>query len=185
LASGYLSAIGSRNPDATYVTDKMPYNFLNLGLIELLFPDCHVIHCTRGALDTCVSCYMTNFIEENAFKFDLAHLGAYYRDYRRIMEHWRSASRLELIDVRYEDVVLDTEGQTRRLLEFLGLPFDPSCLRYYENPRQVGTASEDQVRRPVYHSSIGRWKNFERHLAPLLAAIAGAAPKVADSRAVG
>ncbi|HEY7118689.1 MAG TPA: sulfotransferase [Tepidisphaeraceae bacterium] len=186
LAADYLSAIGSRNLDATYVTDKMPYNFLNLGLIELLFPGCRVIHCTRGALDTCVSCYMTSFVQENAFKFDLAHLGAYYRDYRRIMEHWRKVGSLAMLDVRYEDVVLDTEGQTRRLLDFLELPFNDRCLRYYENPRQVGTASEDQVRRPVYHSSIGRWKNYERHLGRLLAAIAGAAASGSgDSRAAG
>ncbi|HEY7118944.1 MAG TPA: sulfotransferase [Tepidisphaeraceae bacterium] len=173
LAGAYLASVEALNADAVRVTDKMPHNFLSLGLIEVLFPGSRVIHCTRGAMDTCLSCYFTNFVRENEFKFDLAHLGAYYRDYRRLMEHWRNVVRIPIIELRYEDLVLDVEGQTRRLLDFVGLPFDARCLRYYENRRQVGTASEEQVRRPVYHSSISRWKHYEKHLGPVVAAIGG------------
>ena len=102
--------------------------------------------------------------QSNEFKFDLAHLGAYYRDYRRLMEHWKKVLSVPILEVRYEDVVLDTEGQARRILEFLGLPWDERCLRYYESDRPVRTASADQVRRPIYTSSIGRWNDSPFHV---------------------
>ena len=172
LASQYLDAIQALDGGrATFVTDKQPLNYLILDLVELLFPGCHVIHCVRSALDTCLSCYTTNFERSNEFKLDLGHLGAYYRDYRRLMEHWKKVLTVPMLEVRYEDVVLDTEGQARRILEFLDLPWDDRCLRYYENQRHVGTASRDQVRRPIYTSSIGRWKHYEKHLEPLIAAL--------------
>jgi tetratricopeptide (TPR) repeat protein len=173
LAGEYLSAIDALNRDAAFVTDKQPLNYLLLDLVELLFPGCHVIHCVRNALDTCLSNYMTNFEQSNEFKFDLRHLGTYYRDYRRLMEHWKKTLTVPMLEVRYEDVILDTEGQVRRMLEFLGLPWDDRCVRYYEHPRRAGTASEDQVKRPIYTSSINRWKHYEKHLAPLIAALGG------------
>jgi Flp pilus assembly protein TadD len=173
LASQYLSDIESINKDATHVTDKMTENYLNLDLVELLMPGCRVIHCVRAALDTCVSCYLTDFARGNEFTMDLDHLGAYYRDYRRLMEHWKKVLSLPMLDVRYEDVVLDTEYQARRMLEFLGLPWDERCLKYHENKRRVNTASEDQVRRPIYTSSIGRWKHYEKHLSSLIRSLAG------------
>jgi tetratricopeptide (TPR) repeat protein len=170
LANQYLSGAGGP-PDVTYVTDKQPLNFLLLGLVNLLFPGSHVIHCVRSPLDTCVSCYMTNFERSNEFKYDLANLGAYYRQYERLTGHWKSVLTVPMLEVRYEDVVHDMEGQTRRMLEFLGLPWDERCLRYYESGRRVRTASTDQVRRPIYTSSIGRWKLYEKHLGPLIAAL--------------
>ena len=184
LARQYLASTGAPN-GVTYVTDKQPLNFQLLDLVELLFPECHVIHCVRNPLDTCLSCYLTNFQESNAFKYDLGHLGAYHRDYRRLMEHWKKVLNVPILEVRYEDVVLDAEGQTRRLLEFLNLPWDDRCLRYYENNRQVRTASLDQVRRPIYTTSIGRWKHYEKHLGELITALgrpteqASAAPAAA------
>jgi tetratricopeptide (TPR) repeat protein len=175
LASAYLSALNAVERNAPFVTDKQPLNFLVLEVIELLFPRSRVIHCVRGALDTCLSCYMTNFEVPNAYKFDLAHLGAYYRDYRRLMEHWKKVLTVPILDVRYEDVVLDTRGQVRRILDFLGLPWDEACMRYYDNPRVAHTASVDQVRRPIYTASIGRWKHYEKELAPLIRALGSAA----------
>ena len=171
LASEYLSAISALDTTAAYVTDKLPDNFLHLDLIELLFPQCKIIHCVRDPLDTSLSCYFTNFSGGHAFKHKLSDLGAYHADYRRLMEHWGQVLSLPILEVRYEDVVLDTEAQARRMLEFLGLPWDERCLKFYENARHVKTASDDQVRRPIYASSIGRWKHYEPHLSELIAAV--------------
>lgn len=168
LAARYLQAIARLDDTATYVTDKMPLNFMYLGLIQILFPDCHVIHCTRDPLDTCLSCYMTHFASGHEFAQDLSHLAAFYNDYRRLIAYWRDAVNVPVIEVNYEQVVRDLEGQTRRLLEFLDLPWDESCLRFFENQRPVFTASGEQVRRPLYASSVGRWKHYEKHLALLV-----------------
>jgi tetratricopeptide (TPR) repeat protein len=168
LSGQYLAHLRSLNDTATYVTDKLPLNFLYLDLIALLFPECHVIHCVRDPLDTCLSCYLTHFAEGSEFARDLKHLGAYYCQYGRLMRHWKRTLKLAILDVRYEQVVDDQESQTRRLLEFLGLPWDERCLRFYETQRVVGTASREQVRRPLYNSSIGRWRYYEKHLAPLI-----------------
>ncbi|HEX2971883.1 MAG TPA: sulfotransferase [Tepidisphaeraceae bacterium] len=173
LAGIYLSAIAALNGTARYVTDKNPLNFLDLGLITMLFPGCHVIHCVRDPLDTCVSCYMTLFGLNGSglenFTQTLSSLGMAYCDYRRLMAHWKAVLDCSLLEVSYEEVVNDLEGQTRRMLEFLGLPWDEQCLKYYDNQRRVMTPSRDQVRRPVYASSIGRWKRYEKYLSELRA----------------
>jgi len=185
LANLYLTGIDSRDARAArYVTDKLPANYLHLELVEILFPGSRIIHCVRSPLDTCLSCYTTNFACGNEFALDLGHLGTAYRDYRRLMEHWKRVLTVPILDVRYEDVVLDTETQVRRLLEFLDLPWDERCLRYYENKRAARTASEDQVRRPIYTSSIGRWKSYEAHLGPLIAAMGKPAPGESKSSPV-
>ena len=172
LAAQYLAAIDALDRGAsTYVTDKQPLNFLILDMVELLFPRSRVIHCVRNPLDTCLSCYMTLFAEDNPYKFDLADLGAYYRDYQRLMDHWKRVLTVPVLELRYEDLVLDTRGQVRRMLDFLELPWDDRCLRYYENPRVARTASVDQVRRPIYTASIGRWKHYEKELGPLIKAL--------------
>jgi Flp pilus assembly protein TadD len=171
LANQYLSVIEPMNATARYVTDKMPTNFMHLALAELLFPDCRVIHCVRNPLDTCLSCYMSNFANGNEFSFDLSHLGPYYRDYRRLMDHWKGVLSVPMIDVRYEEMVLDTEEQIRRVLEFLELPWDGGCLKFHENRRAVQTSSKDQVTRPIYTSSVARWKLYERHVGELIASL--------------
>lgn len=171
LAATYLAGISTIDGDATYVTDKMPTNFALLGLIATLFPDSHVIHCTRHPLDTCLSCYMASFVSGQPYARDLTDLGTYYRDYHRFMVHWKMSLHYPVIEVSYEELVRDQEGQTRRLLELLDLPWDDRCLRYYEAKRRVATASRDQVRKPIYASSIGRWKSYEKHLAELIAAL--------------
>lgn len=180
LAAQYLAHIASLKPgDATCVTDKMPENFLRLDAVEILFPGARIIHCVRDPLDTCFSCYATNFENGHAYAFDLAHLGAYYADYRRLMDHWKRVLSVPIFDVRYEDLVLAPEANVRRLLEFLELPWDERCLKFHENKRHVRTASREQVRRPIYTSSIGRWKNYQTLLDELIEQLA----KSSNSRA--
>ena len=171
LAAQHLAALESLDRAATYVTDKMPLNFLQLGLAELVLPQCRVIHCVRDPLDTCLSCYFSDFAGGHAFAYDLGHLGSFYRQYRRLMRHWKQVLTVPILKVRYEEVVKDPEGQTRRLLEFLGLPWDERCLRFHENPRHVATLSRNQVRRPIYSSSVGRWKHYEKYLPQLIAVL--------------
>ena len=132
-----------------------------------------VIHCIRDPRDTCLSCFLTNFDLGNAFSNDLAHLASYYRDYQRQMRHWKDVLSVPMLDVRYEEVVADPRGQTRRVLDFLNLPWDERCLAFHENQRVVNTASRDQVRRPMYSSSVGRWKKYEKNIGELLG-LAGA-----------
>jgi tetratricopeptide (TPR) repeat protein len=150
-----------------HFTDKLPFNFLHLGLIQLLFPQAKVIHCVRDAQDVCLSCFMTDFASGNEFSFDLAHAGHFYRQYERLMAHWRAVLDLPMLDVSYEQVVGDLEPQARRLLEFLDLPWDPACLNFHQSKRYVWTASSEQVRRPIYKSSIERWRKYEKHLGEL------------------
>jgi Flp pilus assembly protein TadD len=171
MASNYLSQLDALNSSATYVTDKMPLNFIFMGLISMLFPECHVIHCVRDPMDTCLSCYMTGFTAGFEFASDLTDLGHFYSGYSRYMEHWRVGLNFPMLTVRYEDVVQDLMGQVRRLLEFLDLPWDARCLNFHQSRRTVMTASRYQVRRPLYTSSVGRWKHYERHLAPLKTAV--------------
>ena len=173
MAADYLREIDAIDSSATYVTDKMPLNFLYMGLISILFAESHVIHCIRDPMDTCLSCYMTSFSTGNEFANDLGHLGLFYRSYQRFMHHWNATLNFPMLTVRYEDVVSDLEGETRRVLEFLDLPWDDVCLRFHQTPRLVATASRDQVRRPLYASSVGRWRHYEKHLAPLKAALRG------------
>lgn len=168
LAARYLSRLDEANSSAPYVTDKLPINFRDLWLVQILFPDARVIHCMRDPLDTCVSCYMSYFDSVNDFAQDLGTLGRYYRDYRRLIKHWESVLDVPILNVGYEALVKDVEGHTRQMLEFLRLDWDERCLRFHENRRYVATASRSQVRRPIYQSSVGRWKHYQKHLAALL-----------------
>jgi tetratricopeptide (TPR) repeat protein len=172
LARQYLSTVESPGGAATFVTDKMPLNCMHLGLVQVLLPQCRVIHCTRSSLDTCVSCYFTDFMSGNPFANDLEHLARAFHDYQRLMAHWSAVVDLPIHNVRYEDLVLDVEGQARRMLEFLGLAWDAKCLNFHKNPRSVKTASREQVRQPPYLSSVDRWRNYEKHIGKLIQALA-------------
>ena len=172
LAQGYLEHLASLSPDAERVTDKMPNNFLHLGLINLLFPEARVIHCVREPRDTCLSCYFQNFGPGLSFSHDLASLGAYYRQYQRLMRHWASVLDIAMMEVGYEELVADQEGVSREMIEFCGLDWDERCLRFHDAKRVVVTASYDQVRQPLYQQSVERWRNYERHLSPLIEALA-------------
>ena len=171
LAQQYLRPFEALNPSALRITDKMPANFLYLGLVSLLLPEARIIHCRRDPMDTCLSCFMTDFASGNEFACDLRWLGHYYRQYERVMAHWKSVIDLPILEVQYEQMVSDFAGQSRRLIEFLGLPWDDRCLDFHKNDRFVATASSAQVRRPLYQSSVRRSENYRRHLAPLRAAL--------------
>ncbi len=170
-AAAQVRRLRDLSPDADRVIDKLPSNFINLGLIAQLLPHARVIHAVRNSLDTCVSIFTTRFNFGHQWSADLAHLGRYYADYKRLMDHWRNALELPVLEVRYEDMVADHEASTRRILKFLGLAWDPACLRFYETDRDVLTASYDQVRKPIYHHSVGRWKHYAKHLEPLTQAM--------------
>lgn len=163
LAAQYLAPLAALNPAAARITDKMPTNFIYLGLIALLFPQARVIHCRRDRLDTCLSCFLTDFGAGYEFSFSPQSLGHFYRQYDRLISHWKSVLDVRMLEVNYEQLVGDVEGQARRMIEFLALPWDERCLRFHENRRFAGTASNAQVRRPVYQTSVGRWRNYERY----------------------
>jgi tetratricopeptide (TPR) repeat protein len=172
LASAYRARLDDIAPGARRVTDKMWQNFEFLGFAALLFPDSRVIHCRRDPMDMGLSCFFQHFYGAGvAFAYDLTHIGAYYRQYRRVMSHWREALPLPILEVSYERLVADTDNETRRIVEFLGLPWDPSCLRFFETERVVGTASYEQVRRPVYGTSVGRHRDYRQWLDPLARAL--------------
>ena len=171
LSRQYLEHLDALAPDADRVVDKMPGNFSFLGLIELLFPEAHVIHCMRDPLDTCLSCYFQDFSRTHAYSYDLAHLGAYYNDYLRMMAHWRTVLKIPIMDISYEDLIADQEAVSRKLVEFCDLEWDDSWLNFHETERFVATASYDQVRRPLYKKSVARWKHYEKHIGALVDAL--------------
>jgi Flp pilus assembly protein TadD len=170
LAETYCSRVKRLVAPARRITDKMLDNFIHLGLIATLFPKARVIHCIRDPLDVCTSCYLQIFRGLH-FARDLHDLGRYYKEYERLMAHWRTALPLPLMDVVYEELVADPQGVSRRLIEFCRLTWDERCLRFHENPRAVRTVSKLQVRQPVFASSIGRWRRYAGHLGPLRRAL--------------
>ena len=137
-----------------------------------LFPRARIIHCVRDPVDTCVSCYFQNFAGPLPFVRDLAHLGAYYREYERLMAHWKAVLPVSLFELSYEELTANQEETSRRLVEFCGLEWDDRCLRFHETERVIWTASLLQVRRPMYRHSVGRWRRYESHLQPLLESLA-------------
>lgn len=171
LAAAFLQRVTARAPEAARITDKTPHNFMRLGLIDRMLPNARVIHCTRDPRDTCLSCFASHLPPAHDYASDLANLGLAYREYERVMDHWRSLLEVPMLEVAYEDVIADQEGMSRKIVEFAGLDWNDACLRFYETPRVVQTLSIDQVRQPIYSSSIGRWKHFESHLGPLIKAL--------------
>lgn len=169
LGARYVERVRLLAPEATRITDKLPSNFLFLGLIHLALPRAHVIHVRRDPIDTCVSCYTKLFAEGSLYVYDLGELGRYYRAYERLMDHWRRVLPADaILEVRYEDLLDDLEGQARRIVAYCGLPWHPACLAFHETRRPVRTASATQVRQPLYRDAVGRWRRYKDHLAPLL-----------------
>jgi len=157
------------------ITDKLPLNFQHLGLIEQLFPKARVIHCMRHPLDLFVSCYLLDFggVNAHAYTYDPEHFAHFYSLYLRYMAHWKSVCSIPILDVRYEETIADQRGMTERILAFLDLEWDDSCMRFFEAKRSVSTASTEQVRRAMYSSSMARWKNYEEHLGEVIEALRG------------
>jgi tetratricopeptide (TPR) repeat protein len=172
LGTDYVERLRRLAPDAERVVNKTPINFAVAGLIHLMLPNARLIHARRDPADTCVSCFTRLFVDDLPYTYDLGELGRYYRAYEALMDHWRKALPAGvMIDVQYEDVVDDLEGQARRIVAHCGLEWDPACLDFHKAERQVRTASTLQVRQPLFKSSVGRWKAYEPHLAPLLEAL--------------
>jgi cytochrome c-type biogenesis protein CcmH/NrfG len=167
----HLAFLRSLGPKATRVVDKMPFNFMNLGLIAVLFPNAKILHCRRNPADTALSCFQQNFAADMPWTVDLASLGHYYREYDRLMRHWKNVLPIPILDVVYEEEVADLETWARRLIAFCGLEWEDACLRFFETERAVKTASDWQVRQPLYATSVGRWRNYQRHLGPLFEAL--------------
>lgn len=169
LAQKYLAVIDSVCGAALRCTDKMPANFLWLGLIMQLFPGARIIHCRRDPRDTCLSIYFQQFSRSHAYATRLDNIAFYYRQYERLMSHWRGALDIRMLEIRYEDLVRDIATHARGMVEFLGLDWDPNCANFHESGRTTATASWDQVRRQAYTGSIARWKHYRDQIAPLLA----------------
>ncbi len=168
LAQGHLNYLRRLDAKALRVTDKMPFNLFSLGLIALLYPNCKIFWCRRNLLDNCLSCYFLRFVDHMAYATDLYNLGRFYRIHEQIMEYWHEALPITIHEVKYDDMVADQEGMTRRLIENCGLEWDDKCLAFYKDERAVKTPSNWQVRQPIYKSSSGRWRNYEKHLKPLI-----------------
>jgi Flp pilus assembly protein TadD len=173
LAEEHLQRLRKLGGGADRVVDKLPFNFLHVGMIAALFPRARIVHCRRDPIDTCLSCFFQNFGEPHGFTLDLRHLGLYYREYERLMEHWRRVLPVPVFELCYEELTADQEAVSRRLVGFCGLEWDERCLRFHDTERPVRTASTLQVRRPMYRSAVGRWKRYEAHLGPLIEALRG------------
>lgn len=174
FASAYLEhceqTVGTATPR---FTDKMPHNFLNVGLIALLFPNAKIIHCRRHPLDTCLSLYSKHMAQSFhlQYKADLTLLGDHCRAYLDLMDHWQTVLPGKVHDVFYEDLVANTEWNARAIVDYLGLEWEDGVMERADSQRRVATASQWQVRQPVYQSSKGRWRRYEAHLGPLIEAI--------------
>ena len=167
MGQKYLKLLQGISKSARFITDKLPHNFLFIGLIHAALPDAKIIHCTRDPMDTCLSIYFHNFNSNHPYSNDLASLGQYYRGYEALMEHWRGLLGGQLWEVRYEDLIQRQEDSTRALLAHCGLEWSDDCLEFHKTKRIVNTPSYDQVRKPIYRSSLERWRNYEAHLTPL------------------
>jgi tetratricopeptide (TPR) repeat protein len=168
LARQYLEHLDTYSADNRHVTDKMPGNYQRIGLIKTLFPNARIIHCLRNPMDTCVSIYCNYFRGTHNYAYDLQELGLFYRQYERLMAHWRRLFGAELHEVQYEELTRNQEKLSRELIAYLGLDWDDRCLEFYNNKRPVQTASKMQVVQPMYTTSVNKWKRYEKYLGPLI-----------------
>jgi tetratricopeptide (TPR) repeat protein len=168
LGSDYLQLLQGLSAGASRVIDKMPANFMALGLIHAALPEARIIHMRRNPIDTCLSIYFQDFGATLSYANDLGDLAHYYAQYLRLMQHWSRVLPAEtILDVPYEGLVEDQEAWSRRMLDFAGLPWEPKCLEFHRHTRSVVTSSNWQVRQRISRSSVGRWRNYEKHVAPL------------------
>ncbi len=172
LGAAYLEKLRAHDPAALRIVDKLPDNFMRVGFIHLALPRARIIHVRRDPVDTCMSCFSKLFVGMLPYTYDLAELGRYYRAYEALMAHWRAVLPPgAMLEVQYEDLVADLEGQTRRMLSYCDLPWDDRCLSFHKTKRTVKTASVTQVRQPLYGSSVGRWHVYGDLARPLFDAL--------------
>jgi tetratricopeptide (TPR) repeat protein len=175
LGRNHLERLAALNGKAARMIDKMPDNYLYVGFMHLLFPRARFLHCCRDLRDVAVSCWLTHF-RDIPWSNDFEQMAARFTQYRRVMTHWRTVLPVPVLDVAYEDMVADLEGVARRVTTFLGLEWEPACLEFHRNRRPVRTASLAQVRQPIYRSSVGRWRHYEKSLQPLFDRLEQAEP---------
>jgi tetratricopeptide (TPR) repeat protein len=168
LGQAYLDRTHKYRSGNPYFTDKNPNNFVHVGLVHLALPGAVFINARRHPLDSCLGSFKQLFAKGQAFSYDLVDIGEYFLQYERLMKHWNNVLPGKVLDVRYEDVVADLESGVRRILEHCGLPFEEQCVRFHETERAVKTASSEQVRKPIYSSSVNLWRKYEQHLEPLI-----------------
>ncbi|MEO1246730.1 MAG: sulfotransferase [Pseudomonadota bacterium] len=168
-----------RATDKPRFVDKMPNNFPTIGLIHLILPNAKIVDARRYPLDSTFSCYRQLFAKGQSFVYDLNDIGEYFLQYERLMDHWHEVLPGRVLTVQYEDMVMDQEAEVRRLLEYCELPWEDGCLRFYETERPIRTASSEQVRQPVYTSSIHYWRNYEAQLGELIDVLEPALPRYA------
>jgi hypothetical protein len=170
IGAQHLERLRELNNDRPRVADKMPDNYLYLGLLATLFPRAKFIHCRRDLRDIAVSCWMTNF-SSIRWANDPDHIAARFAEYHRIMDHWRRVLPVPVLEVDYEETVADLESVARRLVGWCGLEWEPGCLAFHQGKRPVRTASVTQVRQPIYRRSVARWKHYEQALPSLFDAL--------------
>jgi hypothetical protein len=167
MANEYLTMTASMGAEASHLVNKLPHNFLYLGLISLMFPNAKIIHLKRDPMAICFSCYKKRFVHGHEYSFDLQDLGNYYLGYQDLMNHWYSVLPGRIYTVEYEKLTSDFETETRRLIDHCGLEWDDACLQFHKSKRAVRTASLSQVRKPIYTKAVSFWRNYEQQLKPL------------------
>jgi tetratricopeptide (TPR) repeat protein len=174
-AEHYLNKLRPHCSDSEIcrITDKMPGNYQYLGYITILFPNAKIIHCKRNPLDSCLSIYVQHFQAGHRYSFDLENLAHWYKDYLRLMNHWSQLLGDRIFNVEYSDIVNNVEETAKKLIEYCGLEWDEQCIQFYQTHREVMTASQWQVRQPIYQTSMDRWKRYEKHIGVLKEILAG------------
>ncbi len=167
LGKDYISETAWARDNAPFFIDKMPNNFIHIGLIKTILPNAKIIDTRRDPMDTCFSCFKQFFARGQLFTYSLEDLGNYYTDYIRAMNHWHNVYGKDIYTVHYDNVINETEETIRELIDYCELPFEKECLEFYNSSRPVKTPSAEQVRQPIYKSGLNYWKNYEKHLLPL------------------
>ena len=167
LGKDYISETAWARDSAPFFIDKMPNNFIHIGLIKTILPNAKIIDTRRDPMDTCFSCFKQFFARGQLFTYSLEDLGNYYNDYIRAMNHWHNVYGKDIYTVHYNNVINETEETIRELIDYCDLPFEKECLEFYKSSRPVKTPSAEQVRQPIYKSGLNYWKNYEKHLLPL------------------
>ena len=168
LANRYTESLSNHADGSDWVTDKMPMNYMHLGLIRKLFPESPILHCVRHPLDTCISCYFQNFGERHPYIYNLENLGEVHNSYEELMQFWKTELEIPMLDIQYESLVSDPEKTAREILDYCNLEWDDKCLSFYSSKRYVNTASYNQVSQPIYLSSVNRWKNYNEQIVDLI-----------------
>ena len=184
----YLRNLKEIDAETRFVVDKMPHNFLYLGLIAMILPKAKIVHMQRDPRDVAVSNYFQNFKAKHGligYAFDLTDMGRHLRDHDRMMAHWHEVLPIQIYECNYEELVHDQDGKTRELLEFVGVDWSDQVLEFHESERAVRTASVWQVRQPMYQSSSQKWRRYEKHLGPLNEAMLEPQPPALRARSGG